>query len=260
MGGRSGRQVAVLLGTGVVAGLLAGLFGVGGGIVIVPALVAFAGFDQRKASGTSLVAMFLTSMAGVISYLLAGNIDWLLGAFVAIGAVSGVWLGSYLLNVLPVRVLRWVFIAFLLFMVVQLFLADPVRGAEVPMTPLLAAILILLGLVMGVLSGLLGIGGGVFLVPVLQVFFGVGDLAAKGTSLLVILPTSVSGTVSNLRKGNADVAAGLMVSVASVPLVFVGTYLAELLDPVAANILFSGFILVVIVTMILREIRDRRRS
>ena len=92
---------------GLVAGFLSGLFGVGGGIIIVPALVIAAGFDQRLASGTSLAAIVPTATVGVISYATTGNVNWIAAVILAIGSVVGAQIGSHLLSRLPKRVIQW---------------------------------------------------------------------------------------------------------------------------------------------------------
>jgi uncharacterized membrane protein YfcA len=91
----TGRCRVVLLGLGLATGILAGLFGVGGGFVIVPALVLFSGMDIRRAVATSLLVVALVSAAGVTSYVLAGRaIDMGIGAAFVAGGVTGMLLGT----------------------------------------------------------------------------------------------------------------------------------------------------------------------
>ena len=79
---------------GLAAGFLSGLFGVGGGILLVPALVMLLHLPQRMASGTSLAAVLPISFASLVSYTLSGSVDWWVALFVTIGAVSGALLGT----------------------------------------------------------------------------------------------------------------------------------------------------------------------
>ena len=88
---------------GVVAGFLGGLFGVGGGILIVPALVLFMHMDQRLAHGTSLAAVLPIAVASLIGYTLEDKVDWPVGVLLAIGAVGGAVIGTHILHVLPQR-------------------------------------------------------------------------------------------------------------------------------------------------------------
>jgi uncharacterized membrane protein YfcA len=91
----SGRCRLMLVGLGLFTGVLAGLFGVGGGFVIVPALVLFSGMDIRRAVATSLLVVALVSTSGVASYVLAGrSIDLTIGGAFVAGGVAGMFLGT----------------------------------------------------------------------------------------------------------------------------------------------------------------------
>ena len=101
--------MAKLIGIGLVAGLFGALFGVGGGIVIVPLLVMLLAFDQRRASATSLAAILVSSIAGAITYALHGDVKPGAAAIVGIPAVVGVLGGTALQQRLPVRTLTYGF-------------------------------------------------------------------------------------------------------------------------------------------------------
>ena len=240
---------------GLAAGFLSGLFGVGGGILIVPALVLAARFDQRLASGTSLAAIVPTSLVGVTSYALSGSIDLLAAILLAAGAIGGAQLGSHLLARLPKRAIQWGFIVFILVVIVSLFLVIPSREAEIHMTVLSGAALVGLGLVVGVLSGILGIGGGVVIVPMLIVLFGASDLVAKGTSLLVMVPTAISGTIGNSIRKNVDLPAAAVIGLAACTTTALGALVAGLVSPQAANILFAVFLALVTVQLVSRAVK-----
>ncbi|NUT59194.1 MAG: sulfite exporter TauE/SafE family protein, partial [Agromyces sp.] len=95
---------------GAAGGLLSGAFGVGGGILMVPLLILFAGMDQRRASATSLAAIVPAALAGSLTYFANGEIDLLAALFVAIGGIVGSWIGSWLLRRLSLGWLRWLFV------------------------------------------------------------------------------------------------------------------------------------------------------
>ncbi len=248
--------VAVLTGLG--AGLLSGLFGVGGGTVIVPALVFFLGFNQRLAAGTSLAAIVPTATVGVISYAVSGSVSWVAAVILAIGAIIGAQIGTWLLQRLPIPVLRWGFVAFLAAVIVSLYLVIPSRDAELHLTFLTVAGLAVLGLITGILAGLLGVGGGIIVVPVLIVAFGASDLVAKGTSLLMMIPTAVSGTIGNLRRSNVDLVAAAVIGVSACTTTAVGAWLATIVDPFLGNVLFSIFVAFIAVQMAMKAIRAQR--
>src|SRR5699024_1383090 len=103
-------------------GLSSGLFGVGGGIIIVPALIYLFKFDTRIAAGSSLLAVILPSIVGVISYAIDGNLSLLLAILLAAGSMIGAPIGSWLLSILSKRTVQLGFIVFLILVIVSLFL------------------------------------------------------------------------------------------------------------------------------------------
>ncbi len=100
---------------GLAAGLVSGLFGVGGGVVVVPALVLLLGFAQRRASGTSTATIVASSSAALIAFVLEGEVDWGAAALVFAGAGVGAWAGARFLGKIPEQGLS---IAFAVVMVV----------------------------------------------------------------------------------------------------------------------------------------------
>ena len=248
-----------LIAIGLAAGLLSGLFGIGGGTIIVPALALWLGMPQKLAAGTSVAAILPTAVVGAISYAVQGNVDWVAALCLAIGIVIGAQLGTYLLARLPVSAIQWAFMAFLVIVIVSLWLVVPQREDQISITWLTGALLVLTGFVTGVLSGVLGVGGGIIVVPVLMFFFGSNDLVAKGSSLVMMIPGSISGTLGNLRRGNVDVRAAVAVGLAACVAVPFSSVLATLLDPFVANVLFSLYIAFITLQMLVRKLRSGRR-
>lgn len=104
-----------LLLLGIFAGLLSGIFGIGGGIVIVPALIYFAGFEPQKATGTSLAILLPpVGLAAVVEYYRNGNVDLRAALLVAITFIAGAWLSAILANRLNGAVLKLAFGIFLI--------------------------------------------------------------------------------------------------------------------------------------------------
>ncbi|GAA5206813.1 sulfite exporter TauE/SafE family protein [Microbacterium kyungheense] len=253
------RFYLTCIGIGLVAGVLSGLFGVGGGTVIVPFLIMFLHFDQRLAAGTSLAAIVPTATVGVISYAVTGSVAWIPALLLALGAVFGAQIGTWLLPRLSLTVLRWAFVGFLVAVIVSLFLVIPSRDAELVLTWGSGAALVVVGLGTGILSGLIGVGGGIIVVPMLMVLFGTSDLVAKGTSLLMMIPAAVSGTFGNIRRGNVDLVAAAVVGVAACTTTALGAWIATLVDPFVGNVLFAVYLAFIAVQMGVRAWRGRRR-
>ena len=251
------RRVLLLLLVGAIGGFLSGMFGVGGGIIMVPLLVWLIGLDQRHASATSLIAIIPSAVAGAIQYAVAGHLDIVVGLLIAAGGIAGSLVGTRLLKTLPLGWLRWLFIALLLVTAIRLLFEVPSRGSDIVLSPGVVAGLIVLGLVMGVASGLFGIGGGVIAVPVLITLFGASDLLAKGTSLLAMIPTALTGSVANTRNGLVRPLDGIIAGIAATAASFGGVAVAFLLTPQLASILFAVLLVIAITQMVVRAIRDR---
>lgn len=249
---------AAYIGIGLVAGLLSGMFGVGGGTVIVPLLVLLCHFDQRRAAGTSLAAIVPTATVGVIAYAASDSVAWIPAAIIALGAVGGAQIGTWLLPRLPLAFLRWAFIVFLAVVIVNLFFTIPSRDAVLELNWWSAAGILGVGVFTGVLAGLLGVGGGIIVVPALVLLFGASDLTAKGTSLLMMIPTAISGTIGNLRRGNVDLRAAIVIGIAACTTTALGAWIATLLDPATATMLFALFIAFIAIQMAIRAIRAPR--
>jgi len=252
------KRLLSLVIVGLLAGFFSGLFGVGGGIVIVPLLVMLLAFPQRLASGTSLAAILPTAVAGSLGYAMRDEVDWTAAGCLAVGAIAGSLIGTWLLQRISQQWLRWGFIAFQLVMAVSLFLLVPSRDAELDYTVGSVLALIALGLFTGTLSGLLGVGGGVIVVPMMMLLFGMGDLLAKGTSLVMMIPTSITGTLSNLRRNNADIRAAAVIGLLAIPASFGGIAVAAAIPPQLGSILFALLLLFTASQLIRRSLKERR--
>ena len=244
-----------LIAIGVLGGLLSGLFGIGGGTIIVPALALWLSMPQKLSAGTSVAAILPTAIVGATTYAVQGNVDWLAAALLAVGIVVGAQVGSLLLSKLPVGALQWGFIGFLAVVIVSLWFVVPQRDDVIAMSPMLGVLLVVTGFITGVLSGLLGVGGGVVVVPVLMFFFGASDLIAKGTSLLMMIPGSLSGTIGNIKRRNVDLRAAAFIGVAASVCVPFGSMLAGWIDPLWGNIAFSAYLAFILAQMVVRKLK-----
>jgi hypothetical protein len=237
---------------GLVAGFTSGLFGVGGGIVVVPALTLLARFPPKLATGTSLTAIVPISLAGAVGYATAGEVDLAVAALVAGGALVGAVIGTRWLETIPVAALQLAFAGLMLVTAVRLVVGEEADGAgRHDLTPATVVGLIALGLAAGILAGLFGVGGGVVIVPVLTIAFGLSLVLAKGTSLAVIIPTAVVGTLRNQRSGLTDLRPGIVVGLAGVLSAIAASQLSLGLDPELSALLFAVLLVVVAVRLAL---------
>ena len=243
---------------GLAAGFLSGLFGVGGGILIVPVFVLAMHMNQRLAHGTSLGAVLPIAVSGVVGYGVEGEVDWPVAIALTVGAMVGAVIGTHALHVLPVRVLAYAFAAVMLVSALRLVVDDSDASGRGDLDALAAIGLVLIGLLSGTLAGLLGVGGGVVMVPAQIILFGIPSVVAKGTSLAVIIPTSMVATQRNVRNRNFDASAAIAVGLAGVVSAYLASQLSVGLDEDVSNGLFAALLAVVAVRMLYTTWRDGR--
>lgn len=255
----SARSIIVLIVVGMLVGVLSGTFGIGGGTVIVPALV-WLGLSQRNAAATSTLAIVPTSISGVVSYATGGHVDWLAAALLFCGMFIGGQIGSWLLSRLPELVLRWIFVAFLVFVVINQVSFVPSRDHQIVMTVATGVCMVLLGVVIGMLAGLLGIGGGALAVPALSILFGASDLIARGTSLLAMFPNSITTSVANLKRNLVHVKAALIIGLVAAVTAPLGTWIAGEVSPRVGAIMFACYLCVLLVRSVFVAVKATRAA
>jgi uncharacterized protein len=180
---------------GTAAGIAAGLFGVGGGIVTVPSLLFLTTASFREAVAASLLVIALTTPVALFHHHRAGNVRWRMGLLLGASGVAGVaaatWVGTYLSD----RVLEWAFAGFLLVAAQRL-----AYGAPVPLRAPGTATVLVLGFGAGIIAKLLGVGGGLLVVPALALA-GFDIHLAVATSLVSVFTNAVVSTGANLALG-----------------------------------------------------------
>ncbi len=227
----------------MIAGLISGSFGVGGGIIIVPGLVVFLHFTQRISHGTSLMAIIPIVATGAISFVFHDSVDLAYALFLGLGSVLGAIMGTKFLGSLSNTWLARIFSALLLITAVRLFIDIPIESKELELSPTIVIVLILIGVLIGAIAGLLGVGGGLFLVPILIIFFGAAAPVAKGTSLLVALIAGTTGTWRNYRNANVDIPVAIKIGLAGIPAALIGAQLAMVMPDRVSAILFAFLLL-----------------
>ena len=199
--GRPSDRTVVLGAAGAVAGGLCGLLGVAGGVVLVPVLTSRRiGMARATASGTTIAAVLPISVVAALTYAGLHNVDKAAASAIVPGAAAGVIIGSLLATRVRASVLRVLFQIVLLATAVRLLVSLPSGSIhqialEVPAAVTLCA----LGAVAGLASGMLGSGGGSFLVPALVLGFGLLQQVAQGTALLALIPIWIIGALTHRR-------------------------------------------------------------
>ena len=243
-----------MIALGVATGFMSGLFGVGGGILMVPGLVFFARFDQRRAHATSLAAMLPIALAGLITYVINDGIDWPLTGLLALGSVFGAVVGTALLTRMSKRALTIVFAVPLVIAAVRMLFEVTAEG-RAPLTPWTAVIIVVIGLLTSAIASLLGIGGGIILVPLLTVLFDVPPVIAKGTALAVILPMSTVGTMRNRTNSLVDFKAAFALGVTGVAMAPVGAMVSNSISAQTSNALFAALLAMVTTRMLWQVVK-----
>ncbi len=247
---------------GFIAGIFAGLFGIGGGVVIVPSLVLVCGFSLVQACGTSLMALLPpVGILGCIHYRKAGLINLKAAMLIALGLILTISYGAELANSFDCAVLKNCYGVFLLYVswrfIKPFHLMKTVchrYGIEI--LPNINhthkpgeekdswVLLLMIGLVAGIMSGLFGIGGGAVIVPALATIMCYCPKRAAGTSLAVLLPPiGLPGVIKFYQHGNLEIVQSLPV----VAGLFVGTLFGARfsvkMHPEVMRILYGFFLL-----------------
>lgn len=254
---RSTPDLRIVALVGIAAGLLGGLFGVGGGLIIVPGLVLLVKLERRLANGTSLAATLPIALASLSTYLYNGNVDWAVAGFLASGTVVGAIIGTKLLTILPKRTITIIFIVTVLATAVRLFTTADTAGRD-SVTTYSGLLLVFIGLATGTLSGLLGIGGGVVMVPAMVVGFDMVPVIAKGTSVAVIVPTSIMGTIRNRKTAYVDLKVATVAGLSGAVTAIMGGMIADSISTSLSNIMFAFLLLFVAGTQLVTLRSDRR--
>ncbi len=245
------NRALILMAFGVGAGLLSGMFGLGGGIIIIPGLMFALKMDQRLAHGTSLGGVFLISCASFVTYWTHDEIDWRVVLWLSIGSVCGSLIGAKLLTIVSKKTLTVSFVGVLVIAGVRMFFEIDASGVMI-IDALTVAWLIVIGVAVGAIAGMLGIGGGLMTVPILVVLFHVSPALAKGTSLAVVIPTAFTGTLQNYRNKNTDLQAAAIVSSTGIIAAIGGSWLATRMNDALSNFLFAVLLIFIAARMLLQ--------
>ncbi|HEY3868469.1 MAG TPA: sulfite exporter TauE/SafE family protein [Actinocrinis sp.] len=255
------------LGVGFAGGAVGALLGGGTGAVTVPALDRLTSLRRGTIHGTANLVNVSVAIVGVLIYgLRGGHLDLTAGAGLMIGGVLGALFGARIAARASDQALRIAFATLLTVAGIELCLAAAGIGPT-GSNPLLSAglradtaavvgLTLVIGVVVGAWSAAMGIGGGSLTVPVLILLFGVGAHTAEGTSLLVMLPNSVTASVQHLRQHTASPRLGAALACGAAPGAVAGASLALVLSATALDWVF-GLFLLFIAAQQLRRLRRR---
>ena len=259
---------------GVFVGVMSGLLGVGGGTIMVPIFRLAFGMSPLASTATSLFAIIPTSISGVVAHTRAKTCVPKLGLALGVGGAVmspvGVWLASVSPGWLVICVAAVVigFSAFKMFKKAVKCAPAPRAGRAggnvqaasakaVPDQPVLSRKQYLqgacIGLIAGLASGYVGVGGGFIMVPLMLSLVGIAMKQASGTSLIAVAILAIPGVVEQVLLGNIEYLAGIAIVVGSIPGALVGARLVRMVPERQLRFIFGGFLLVAAVMLMLNE-------
>lgn len=257
---------------GVFVGVMSGLLGVGGGTIMVPIFRLAFGMSPLASTATSLFAIIPTSISGVVAHTRAKTCVPKLGLALGVGGAVmsplGVWLASVSPGWLVICVAAVVigFSAFKMFKKAVKCAPAPRAGASfahsatptpVPDQPVLSRKQYLqgacIGLIAGLASGYVGVGGGFIMVPLMLAILDIPMSLASGTSLIAIMILAIPGVIEQGLLGNIDYLAGIAIVVGSIPGALVGARLVRVVPERQLRFIFGGFLLMAAVMLMLNE-------
>lgn len=247
-------MMLVVLLLAVVVGLSLGLLGGGGSILMVPLLTYVAGFPPKEAIAASLLVVGVTSLTSMLAHARRGNVQWRTGLIFGAAGMAGAFAGGLIGGHIPGTILM---MAFALMMIATA--TAMIRGRRGSKDPdrthtLKVGRTVLDGLVVGLVTGLVGAGGGFLVVPALVLLGGLPMSIAVGTSLLVIGMKSFAGLAGYLTSVSIDWGFVAGVTVAAVVGSLIGARLSDKVPETALRRGFGWFVLVMGVFVLVQEL------
>ena len=262
---------------GIFVGVMSGLLGVGGGTIMVPIFRLAFGMSPLASTATSLFAIIPTSISGVASHMRAKTCVPKLGVALGIGGALtspvGVWLASVSPGWLVIVVAALV-VGLSAYKMFKKALKAPKRGKQkaagaaadaseptssnpIPAQPNLTRKHYLqgagIGLVAGLASGYVGVGGGFIMVPMMLAILSIPMSLASGTSLIAIMILAIPGVIEQAILGNINYFAGISIVVGTIPGAVIGARLVRVIPERQLRFAFGGFLLVAAVLLMLNE-------
>lgn len=227
---------------GLIIGFISGFFGIGGGTLLVPTLL-YLGFSIKHAIGVSVMQMVFSSIFGSYLNLKKGNFQIKDGLILGIGGFCGAQGSGFLVNHLSSVILSSIFLFSVCLAILKFFKSSPESDLPEVESKFL---LFLVGLFVGLIAISVGIGGGLFLTPILVGFMNYDIKKAISMSLFFIIFSSVSGFISMSQFGLIDYKVGLIVGISSLLGVFLGIKTSHNLDKKKHKTLLLGLYFVIL--------------
>ena len=245
-------EILALLGLGAALGFLGGLFGIGGGIIVIPLLVLAFGMDQAVAQGTALVMMVPNLLIAWWRYSQRQPVPLKLALQIGGLACLTTWAVAHGATRLAPDVMRTVFSLFLLFVAVRMLRQKPSVVAASGGAPRHVRWLPWVGVIGGSCMGLLGVGGGLLSTPIFAGWFGQRQTVAQSLSLALVAPSSIIALLTYSNAQRVDWSLGLPLAVGGLFTVSAGVALALRLPERRMRLAFAWMVLCTALWLLLR--------
>lgn len=249
-------HVALFLVLGAIIGALGALFGIGGGLIAIPLLSLAFGLDQQHAQGTALAMVAPNVLIGLWNYAQHRDFDRRVALLMAAAAVPFTFLGAFVAVHVSGAALRIAFGCFLAVIAITF----AIRALRVPRRASARSAIRYdwrwtapIGAIGGALSGIFSVGGAVFAVPMLSVFWGYGQATAQGLSLGLVAPGTVVSILTYAHAGDVAWGIGLPLAAGGMFSVRYGVRLAHRLPERTLRLLFSVLIAASSAALLLRR-------
>lgn len=261
---------------GVAVGILSGLLGIGGGTVLVPVFKLLYGMPAIAATATSLFTIIPTSLSGVVTHLRNKTCIPALGVAAGIGGAIMSPLGVWLASVSPDWAIMTAAALVIAYSATTMFCKalklrkkqkaqeseermaaqgeDTFDQAALPPARRLALVGFCVGLVAGVVSGYVGVGGGFLMIPLFMQLLKTPMKLTSGTSLIAVMILAIPGTIAQAVLGNVDWVAGIMVAIGTIPGAAIGSKLIVRVPELVLRFVFSAFLLVAAALLVLNQL------
>lgn len=241
-------------GIGILDGVIAGLLGIGGGVLILPILTYIMQVEWKAATAISTIQITFASLFGTIFKWMQKSINFRYAIIFGVSTGITRFFGSYFTDQIPGITIKIIYLAAVLLALALFFVKKNDPGVEISEEEAVRKIptkkdyfiIIPLGLIAGFGLGILGIGGGFLYVPLLVLLFGLPLKVAIGTSLMVVLFNAAPGLVGKLLSIRFDLWIGVSVAVGAIAGSRIGTYLSKKLSSKVIRIIFIILLLVII--------------
>lgn len=202
--------------TGLIAGFICGLTGMGGGTIYVPVFYFMLG-SIKKAIGTSLLVILISSISAFFQHMKAGKVNLKITVFLIVSGVIGAQVGSLITAKIHDIAVKIFFVVLTIFLSLNMWKDRKNDREECPLEKGFSPLrLILIGFAGGIISGMGGVGGAIVIVPLLHLVMGVPMKTCIGTTLSVMMFNSLSGVAGYFYHGLVDIHTGLITGIIAV--------------------------------------------